>query len=192
MVHLLPGSWTWPGKEGQNIRVIAFSNAKQVELFLNDRSLRTQDMPHDGHVEWQVPYEPGRLTAKACTDGKQIAADQVETAGAPARLTLTTDRTELHADREDAVIVAVSLLDDQGRPVPNADRRVTFHLTGGGRILGVGNGNPADHDPDRAEARNTFHGHCIVLVQAGGQPSEIHVTATAPGVAPADARFAVR
>jgi beta-galactosidase len=192
MVHLLPGSWTWPGKEGQDIRVIAFSNAKQVELFLNDRSLGKQDMPHDGHVEWQVPYEPGRLNAKAYTDGKQIATVQIETAAAPARIDLQTDRTALRAGQEDAMVVAVSLLDDHGRLVPNADRRVTFHLTGGGRILGVGNGNPADHDPDRAEDRNTFHGHCIVLIQAGDQPSEINLTAAAPGVTAAEVRFTVR
>ena len=64
MVHLMPSTWNWPAKEGQNIRVIAFSNAKQVELFLNGKSLGVKDMPHDGHLEWQVPYEPGELLAK--------------------------------------------------------------------------------------------------------------------------------
>ena len=55
MVHLLPDSWNWPGKEGRNIRVIAFSNAKQVELFLNGSSLGVKDVAHDDFAEWQVP-----------------------------------------------------------------------------------------------------------------------------------------
>ena len=67
MVHLMPMTWNWPGQEGQAIRVIAFSNARQVELFLNGRSLGVQTMPQDGHLEWQVPYAPGRLTAKGFT-----------------------------------------------------------------------------------------------------------------------------
>lgn len=191
MVHILPGSWNWPGKEGQNIRVLAFSNAKHVELFVNGRSLGKQDIPHDGHVEWQVPYEPGKLTATAFTDGKLLATDEVETTDAPAHLALTTDRTSLHADGQDTVVVAVSLRDDQGRLVPNADRRVTFHLTGEGRILGVGNGNPADHDPDKADNRNSFHGRCIVLIQAGRQPAELDLTASSPELAPAAIRFTV-
>jgi beta-galactosidase len=192
MVHLLPGSWNWPGKEGQNIRVLAFSNAKRVELFLNGKSLGAQDMPHDGHVEWQVPYEPGKLTAKASSDRKLLATDEVQTTGVPTRLALTTDRTSLHADGADAVIVAASLLDDQGRVVPNADQRVTFHLTGGGRILGVGNGNPADHDPDKADNRSSFHGRCIVLLQAGVQSADLNLTATSPGLAPSSVGFSVR
>lgn len=192
MVHVVPGSWNWPGKEGQPIRVLAYSNAKRVELFLNNKSLGAQDMPHDGHVEWQVPYEPGKLTANATTDGKLLATDEVQTTGVPTRLALTTDRTTLHADGADAVIVAASLLDDQGRVVPNADQRVTFHLTGGGRLLGVGNGNPADHDPDKANSRNSFHGRCIVLVQAGVQSADLKLTATSPGLASSSLGFSVR
>ena len=192
MVHLLPSSWTWPGKEGQNIRVLAFSNAQRVELFLNDKSLGTQDMPHNGHVEWQVPYESGQLLSKGYTDGKMVASDEVQTTGAPVRIELTSDRTILHADGQDAVVAAVSILDDKGRLVPNADKRVTFNLTGGGRILGVGNGNPADHDPDRADHRNTFHGHCIAIVLAGSQPGELQLTVTSPGLASGSVSFQVR
>lgn len=192
MVHVMPASWNWPGKEGQNIRVVTFSNAPKVELFLNGRSLGTHDVPRNGHAEWQVPYEPGRLTAKACADGKIVATDEVQTTTAPTRIQVTTDRTTLHADGQDAVVVAVSLLDDQGRVVPNADKRVTFRLAGGGRILGVGNGNPADHDPDKADNRNTFHGRCIVVIQAGAESAVLQLTATAPGVASDRVSFRVR
>ena len=149
-------------------------------------------MPHDGHVEWQVCYEPGQLLAKAYMNGNTVATDLVQTTGAPARIELTTDRTTLNADDEDTVVAAVSILDEKGRLVPDADRRVTFQLTGGGRILGVGNGNPADHDPDRAEQRNSFHGHCIAVIQAGSQPASLHLVATSPGLASGSLSFDVR
>jgi beta-galactosidase len=57
-----------------------------------------------------------------------------------------------------------------------------FQLSGGGRILGVGNGNPSDHDPDRASERNAFHGHCIVLIQAGSKPESLELSASSPGL----------
>jgi beta-galactosidase len=192
MVHLVPGTWNWPGKEGQEIRVLAFSNAKHVELFLNGKSLGTKEMPHNAHVEWQVPYEPGELSAKAYIDDKTVATDKVETTGTPVRIVLLTDRTALRADQDDSAMVAVSLIDDKGRVVPNADKRITFHLAGGGRILGVGNGNPADHDTDKAEERNTFHGRCIVIVQGGAQSAELKLTATSSGLASADVPITVR
>jgi beta-galactosidase len=190
MVHLLP-HWNWPGKEGQNIRVMAFSNAQKVELFLNGKSLGTKEMPHDAHVEWEVPYQPGSLMAKGYKDGEIVATDEVQTTDAPASIELKPDRTTLHTDGEDAVVVPVSILDDEGRVVPNADKRITFKLTGGGRILGVGNGNPADHDPDHADQRKAFHGRCIVVIQAGSKPATLQLTATSPGLAPATMSFEV-
>ncbi len=192
MVHVMPANWNWLGKEGKKIRVIAFSNARQVELLLNGRSLGTQTMPANGHLEWQVPYEPGTLLAKASTDGQLLATDQVETVGAPATIQLSPDRLTLKADGEDAVVVPVSLLDAQGRFVSFADNRVHFELTGGGKILGVGNGNPADHDPDRAQERKAFNGHCITILQTDSHPETLTLTATSPGLATARVTFDVR
>jgi len=203
MVHLMPGSWNWPGKEGQNIRVLAFSNAKQVELFLNGHSLGTKDVPHDDYAEWEVPYQPGQLVAKAYgpqstihspkSDPLQtVATDTVETTGAPARIDLSPDRTILRANAEDAVVVPVSILDAQGRVVPDAASRVMFSLSGPGQILGVSNGDPADHDTDKSNHRNAFHGHCMVLIEAGAQGGTIQLTASSPGLDSGVVTFKVR
>jgi beta-galactosidase len=192
MVHLMPMTWKWPGKEGQNIRVIAFSNAREVELFLHGKSLGAKTMPRAGRLEWQVPYSPGQLTAKARTNGRVIATDRLETTGAPARIQLSPDRTILQADGQDTLVVPVSILDAKGRVVPDANNRVSFQLNGGGRILGVGNGNPSDHDPDRANQRKAFHGHCIVIIQAGSNPEVLRLTAASPGLTSARLEFRVR
>ena len=192
MVHLMPAGWNGPGNTGKDVRVVAFSNARQVELFLNDKSLGVKDMPHDGHVEWHVPYQPGRLVAKGYTDGKTVATDEVQTTRVPASIQLSPDRRTLHTDGEDTVVVPVSVVDKDGRVVPDADNRVTFQLSGGGRILGVGNGNPADHDTDKADNRKAFHGRCIVVIQAGTQAGTLDLTATSPGLAAGRVSFEVR
>jgi beta-galactosidase len=184
ILHLMP-HWNWPGKEGQEIRVIAFSNCDRVELFLNGQSLGAKEMPRNGHLEWTVRYAPGRLTANGY-DGSTVAAtDTVETTGAPAALRLRTDRTTLAADGEDLTPVEVDLVDAHGRIVPTAGNRVTFSVTGAGHIAGVGNGNPSDHDPDKASERRAFNGKCMVIVGAGEQPGAIRLTATSPGLKPA-------
>jgi beta-galactosidase len=202
MVHLMPMTWNWPGKAGKPstssdepakpIRVIAFSNARQVGLFLNGKSLGMQTMAQDGFLEWKVPYRPGRLMAKAYTNGKVVATEQLETVDAPAKIQLSPDRTILHADGQDALVVPVSILDAKGRVVPYANNRVSFQLSGGGRILWVGNGNPGDHDPDRARARNAFHGHCIVIIEAGVKPETLRLTAASPELTKASVTFRVK
>lgn len=183
MVHLLPDSWNWPGKEGQNIRVIAFSNARQVELFLNGRSLGARNVPPGAFAEWQAPYEPGRLVARAMTGGKITATEELSTTGAPARLQLAPMETALQPNGEDAAVIPVSVVDGQGRVVPDADNEIAFQLAGGGRIVGCGNGNPADHSGDRASLKKAFHGRCIVIIQAGTEPALLRLTATSPGLA---------
>jgi beta-galactosidase len=121
-----------------------------------------------------------------------IATEHLETTGAPAHIQLSPDRTVLHADGQDTVVIPVSILDGKSRVVPYATNRVAFQLTGGGCILGVGNGNPSDHDPDRANQRNAFHGRCIVIIQAGAKPETLQLTATSPGLKGASATLKVK
>jgi beta-galactosidase len=148
VLHLLP-HWNWPGKEGQEIRVDAFSNCKQVELFLNGTSLGKQTMSPNSHLSWQVKYAPGTLSAKGYdADGKLIAEQKVETTGDAVTLQLTPDRSTINADSEDVSVFTVSATDAQGRAVPVAQNMVHFVLSGAGKILGVGNGDPSCHEPD--------------------------------------------
>lgn len=181
VLHILP-HWTWPGREGETIDVWVHSNCDRVELFLNGASLGAQDLEPNGHLEWQVPYAPGTLLARGWKDGEEILTAQVETTGAPHQVSLLPDRPVYRADGEDVALVTVQVLDAEGRLVPVADNDVRFAVTGGARILGVGNGNPSSHEPDRAERRRAFGGLCQVLVQMGREPGEVVITASSPGL----------
>lgn len=147
LLHLLP-HWNWTGKEGQNIDVRCFSNLDEVELFLNGASLGRKTMSRNSHLQWLVPYAPGTLMARGYKDGKLQAEEKVETTGAPAAIKLTPDRTTINPDGEDLSIITVAITDAQGRVVPVADNLVNFEISGGGRIIGVGNGDPSSHEPD--------------------------------------------
>jgi beta-galactosidase len=147
MAHLLP-HWTWPGREGQEIDVRCFSNGDEAELFLNNTSLGKQSIATNSHARWKVKYSPGVLAVKAYKVGKLMAEDRVETAGAPAALQLTPDRSAIAADSQDAGIITVAVTDAKGHIVPTANNLVKFELSGPARIRGVGNGDPSCHEPD--------------------------------------------
>ena len=148
VLHLAP-HWNWPGREGQDILVQAFSNCKEVELFLNDTSLGKQTIKPNSKLGWQVKYAPGTLSAKGYdAAGKVIAETKVETTGDAAQIQLTPDRKTINADGQDVSVFTVSAVDAQGRGVPVAGNQVHFSVGGAGNIIGVGNGDPSCHEPD--------------------------------------------
>lgn len=186
VLHLLP-HWNWAGKEGQNIDVRCFSNCEEVELFLNGQSLGRKPMPVNSHLQWQVPYAPGTLSAKGYKNGAVIAETKVETTGEPTAIQLTPDRATINADGEDVAVITVFIADAQGRIVPVAGNLVNFEVTGGGKIIGVGNGDPSCHEADiygdpTAWKRSVFNGLAQVLLQAGKMAGDIQLTARAEGL----------
>jgi len=147
VLHLLP-HWNWAGKEGQELLVQALSNCEQVELFLNGQSLGKQKMEPNGRLSWKVKYAPGTLSAKGYIGDKLVAETKVETTGLASAVQLTTDRARIAADGADLSIITVAVIDDQRRVVPVAENKITFTLSGTGKIIGVGNGDPSSHEPD--------------------------------------------
>jgi beta-galactosidase len=147
VLHVFP-HWDWPERLGESTEVWAFSNADEVELSLNGKSLGRKPVEKNGHVEWQVEYQPGELVAQSYRQGQAAESQRVETTTGPHALRLTGDFAELTMAGLLAV-VCVSASDAQGRPVSTANVPVTFSITGPGRILGVGNGDPSCLEPDR-------------------------------------------
>jgi beta-galactosidase len=191
ILHVAP-HWNWAGKEGQPIRVMAMSNADTVELRLNGRSLGEQKVDPFEMNEWKVPYQPGRLEAVARKGGRVVAAQAVETTGAPVALRLTPDRKELDGDGRDAVPVTVEALDSKGRHVPTANLPVQFQISGG-KIIGVGNGDANSHEPDKASARSLYNGFAQVIVQSERERSGAMILkATSPALRTAVVTMKVR
>ncbi len=192
VLSLIP-HWNWAGREGQPIRVMAMSNAKNVELFLNGKSLGEKPVDPFRMVEWQVPYAPGRLEAVARSDGKELKRAAVETTGEPVALRLVPDRSSLAGDGRDAVPVTVEAVDAEGRSVPTANLAVEFEISGSGAIIGLGNGDPTSHEPEKGTRRSLFNGLAQVILQSrrGGSGSLV-LRAKASGVSAAETRINVK
>jgi beta-galactosidase len=181
VLHISP-HWNWKGKEGQPIDVWVNSNADNVELFLNGKSLGRKNMPRNSHLQWTVNYEPGTLEAIAYKKGKKLRT-KVETTGAPAEVVVSPYKTTMLADGKDATVINISVVDKQGREVPDANSLIHFSVKGDARIIGVGNGDPSSHERDKYEdtaaKRHLFNGHCQVILQSGRRESTIHFEARA-------------
>ncbi|MCC9137554.1 beta-galactosidase GalA [Pontibacter silvestris] len=147
-LHLLP-HWNWQGQEGKEIDVWAYSNCDEVELFLNRKSLGRQQMKPNSHLEWKVKYAPGTLEAVGYKNGKKALSEVVKTTGEAAAVKLDAHKTSLQADGEDITVITVSVADKQKLKVPTAGNEITFQLSGPGKIIGVGNGDPTSLEKEK-------------------------------------------
>jgi beta-galactosidase len=150
----------------------------------------------NGHLVWKVKYAPGILEARASRAGMVVLTDKRETAGLAAKIVASSDREtvtsdgrkpmKIAADGQDLAVINVVIVDAQGRIVPQANNKVAWTVIGPGSVIGVGNGDPSCHEPDRASERSAFNGLCMAIVQSKrGQAGTIAVTVTSPGLQPA-------
>jgi len=147
-IHILP-HWNWSGKEGQAIDVWVYSNADEVELFLNNRSQGKKAMEKNGHLEWKVNYISGTLRAVGYKNGKLVMKDAVATTAAGVAINLAPNVAAIKADKEDVVLITVDVKDKNGLHVPTSNNDITFSIAGPGAIIGIGNGDPTSLEPDK-------------------------------------------
>jgi len=139
-------------------------------------------------LHWNdVVYEPGELKAVAHKDGKEIGQAIMRTAGEPAAIHLTPDRTELAATGEDLCYILVEAVDDKGTLCHLADNPVHFKVDGPAEIAGVGNGNPLSLEPFQADSRKLFYGKAMLILRTTeGQGGKVTVTAESDGLTATD------
>jgi beta-galactosidase len=165
ILHLVP-HWNWAGSEGKPIKVMVTTNAEKVKLRLNGKPVGEKAVDKYEMATFEVPYEAGKLEAVASTGGKQVARYSVDTTGKPARLEFVPDRTRLAGDGLDAEPVTVQVVDAQGRVVPAANPLVKFSISGPGAIIGLNNGDPTNHEPEKGDQHTLFHGLAQVILQS--------------------------
>jgi beta-galactosidase len=148
MVHLLP-HWNWPGREGKPVDVRVYANTDEVELLLNGKSLGRKALQRYSHLQWSVPYAPGKLTARGYKAGKLVTQQTVATTSDGKAVRLSVDHAKLRAGGDDVAVVTVNVVDREGRAVPTASNRIAFETTGPVRLIGMGNGDPGSHEVDK-------------------------------------------
>lgn len=180
VLHVFP-HWNWA--EGDTVDVWAYSSTDEVELFLNGESLERKTKPDTSfHTMWRVGWQPGTIKAVAYKQDGSTLTKEIHTAGAPAKLRLTADRTSLEADGKDLAFIRVEVLDANGNVVPKASNKINFEVEGEGYIAGVDNGDPTSHASFKVNYREAFNGLCLVMVQTEEKSGTIILEATSEGL----------
>jgi beta-galactosidase len=170
-----------PEREGeQNVEV--YTNAEEVELFLDKRSLGKKTVRKDHALNWTVPFESGTLRAVARSKGREVAVDELRTAGEPAKIRITADREGLAPGFENVAHLTIHVVDKEGVPVPNASHRVKLSVEGAGRLIAYDNGSITSHDSFHSDEREVFQGRSLAIIRATAAGGSIEVRATSEGL----------
>ena len=190
MVHILP-SWNMEEREGENVRVVVYTNCESAELFQDGCSLGRQDLKPMSHAEWNVIYKPGRLTVVGIKNGVEVS-ETIETAGEAKELRMEIVSEMPACGKRDALLIKCSCADCEGRFVPDAEPEVEFFCDNTliARVSGTGSDN-CDHTAANSNKRKMWAGLCSVLVETTGKRGEVTVYAKSPRLRSARITFSV-
>ena len=186
-------SENWNREAGEQVSLYTYTNADEVELFLNGKSLGVKKNSEDpklrARIKWDnIAYAPGILQAVARKNGKIVARHQVETTGEAVALKLIPDMETWHADGKDLMHVRIYAVDKKGRRVLNvkdakAFDKLTFTVKGDANIVAVDNGNITSDELhigktqlEKTIQRNLFQGSALVILRAGDKPGKIELS----------------
>lgn len=191
VLHIVPSYWDFI--PGQEIDVLIYSNARDVELFLNGKSVGTHVMEletsQDMRAHFKVPFEPGVLRVVGhFADGSECS-EVLHTPSDPAAVVLTSDKETLLADGRDIAFVEISTEDVNGIPVGNARNLIRVEVSGAGRLVGLDNGDSTDYDSYKGDNRRLFSGKLLAMIESTLEPGEITVRAYSEGLENAELRL---
>ena len=178
--------WNYPGQEGKPVALLVFSNAREVELLVNGRSVGRKpvdrERPLPDSVRFETVYEPGRVEAVSYTDGREVSRAVLATTGAPAKIRIIPEKTAMKADGHDLVYAGIEITDQDGNVVPDAEIRLTASLTGPACLAGFGTGNPVTDEDYTDNVTQSFRGRAQAIIRAGRETGQAILTVSGEGL----------
>ena len=174
-------SWTWDCPPGTGLTVDVYSDAEEVELVLNGRSLgrAAAGAPQRFRATFVVPYEPGVLQAIAVRGGASSESYIVESAGRAVAIQAVIDDRGRPPGAKYSYI-GLELVDEFGRTVTTQESRIAVATSGGATLAGLGTARPATEESFLSSRCTTFEGRAQAIVRKTGVGPGI-VTVSADG-----------
>jgi len=189
----------WNQKEGSHPNVFTYTNAEEVELLYNGKSLGVQkndttDVVKRNIILWSgIDYGTGgKLTAIARTGGKEVARNEIETTGKAVALKIVEESILLPwessknipawaADGMTLKYLNIYAVDAKGRIVPNATDEVSVKVDGAATFVALDN---ADHYTDElfldVTKKKMQIGYMQCILRSTRQAGKVTFTATSP------------
>lgn len=195
MAHILP-HWNWPDRIGKKIPVHVYTSGTEAELFVNGKSYgkKTKTPGKDYRLVWDdVVYTPGVVKVIAYKNGKKWAEDEIKTTDKAQKIVLSSDKTNIHAEKKELAFIKISLTDESGYVVPTACIPLKIEVSGNGRLVATDNGDPTSFTPFQSNCRESFNGLALAIVQADSKKKgNIHIKVTGEGLKDGEMDIAVK
>ena len=177
-------SWTWPGHEGEVLTVEVYSRHDKVRLYCNGKLIGEAETGEEEAFKavFELPYQPGQLTAEGLTGDEPVQQLSLETAGDPAAIWLAPESGTHKSDSSDVIFVDVQIVDGEGRNHPAAALPVKYEVHGPAVIQAIGSADLATEIPYGANPRPTFQGRALVVLRPTGEAGDITLTASSSGL----------
>ena len=178
----------WNRKPGCTVSLYTYTNADEVELFVNGKSIGKKKNDKSNprmrdRLKWDgVKYEPGSIEAVAINGGKAVARHKIETTGEAVALAAEADNAEWKADGNDLQHIRVVATDKKGRRVQTSKGKVMFAVEGPAAIVGVINGDMTSDELSVGNSRELYNGTCTVILRSDRKPGKVTLTATCDGM----------
>ena len=173
----------WNLTPGQKISLNIYTNAEEVELFVNGKSLGTRQNPKEPNsrdkIRWDsITYQPGSIEAVAKTNGRIVARHRLETTGEAVKLMIQPDTEIWHADGMDLMHLRIVAVDKKGRRVQRASDKLKFSIHGNAEIIAVCNGDITSDESFVGNERSLYDGSALVILRSMTKTGKITFTVT--------------
>jgi len=185
-------SWTWPGAEGQEMKVRVYGAGEEVALELNGEEIGRRPVGEKLTTEFCVAYKPGRLIALLKRSNGEISEAELRTAGRIAGLRIAAEQGEILAARDSLAFINIEAVDEEGRLIPIETRDVEVEVAGPGRLVAFGNGDPTDTRSVQDARQRLWRGRALAVIRSNGEAGTLTITARAATLPPAQCVVTVR
>ncbi|PZR22953.1 MAG: beta-galactosidase [Citrobacter freundii] len=185
------GNWSqkraepqWNRREGDSVSIRCFSNAEEVEVFVNGMSLGrvSKDSAHNGIYNWNTVFAPGMVEAKAYIGGKLVQTRVLKTAGKAAAIKTSVFDHALITNKDALVQMEVRITDDAGTELYRPGIPVTVKVEGAAKFIGMENSNASDTSDYHSATKPVINGPLIVYVKPDGSNGRFSITLSSPGL----------
>ncbi len=187
----------WNREAGKNYEIYTYTNADEVELLVNGKSMGVRPNPPEAKkrnsIYWKdIPFSPGKITAIGRRNGKEVARHELETTGNPVGLVMEAENAGWKADGMDLQYVKVHAVDEKGRNVPTSTSEIAFEVSGPALLIAVDNG---DHSGDSLFFGNKtmlHKGFAMAVLRSGKIAGPVNLKTSAIGLKPAETTLMVK
>jgi beta-galactosidase len=187
-------TWTWKGNEGKPLQVRVFTKSPKVRLELNGQKIGEKVLTESDQyiAAFEVPYQPGELTAIVFDGDKEIARKTLKTTSEAVAIKLTADRATIQANRNDLSFIKIEAVDQYGHVVTQEPVKIKIAVTGNGELVGSGNANPSDMASVNNLELNTFMGKAQAIIRPFETKGEITISVSSEGLKSTDLKVVVQ